>query len=496
MLTTLFQTVLLLPIPVLLRTTFSNKIGGIIGILDARLVHMIISILSYYIILTLTLFFNFNNPEFQFRFSLFDLSFGLDGLNLSLLLLLSFLYPILILISNTEAFNSRFHSFLALLSFFLLLFFSTLDFFVFFFSFEFLFIPMFLLMALWGSSYSFFLPRLEAIFRFFFFTLFGSLFFLISFFILLLSFGTTNLEFLFFSLSSSHFHVLFSFLWIFFFFSFLLKIPMFPFHTWLPLVHSDAPTIGSVLLAAILLKLASYGIFRFNLFLFSPISLFDSFSSLGEAYLFFLPFIFLFASLSIFYCSLIPLRSLFDFKKIIAYSSIVHMNFSLFGFFSFDFSGLLAAALLLFSHAFISSALFLLIGFLYQRSHSRFFPYFQGLASFLPLFSSFFLFFSIANFSIPFCVSFLPEFFLLSSSFFFNPLLSFLLLVSLILSSSFILWFANRLLFGLPSRFSLSLLDLSLLEFFSLIPFLFVSLFFAFFTHFFHFFSLPLFFLL
>lgn len=489
----IFQSLLLLPIPVFL---YSSLFNNGVGLFNARFVHMIISILSYFFLLTLTLFFNFNNPEFQFRFSIFDLSFGLDGLNLSLLLLLSFLYPILILISNTEAHNSRLHSFLALLSFFLLLFFSSLDFFVFFFSFEFLFLPMFLLMALWGSSYSFFLPRLEAIFRFFFFTLFGSLFFLISFFILVLSFGSSNLEFLFFSLSSLDFNLLFSFLWIFFFFSFLLKIPMFPFHTWLPLVHSDAPTIGSVLLAAILLKLASYGIFRFNLFLYSPISLFDFFEDLTVYYQYFLPFIFLFASLSIFYCSLIPLRSLFDFKKIIAYSSIVHMNFSLFGFFSFDFFGLLGAALLLFSHAFISSALFILIGFLYRRSHSRFFPYFQGLASFLPLFSSFFLFFSIANFSIPFCVSFLPEFFLLSSTFFFNPLLSFLLLVSLILSSSFVLWFANRLLFGFPSLFSFALLDLSKLEFFSLVPFLFVTLFFAFFTSFFHFFSLPLAFLL
>ena len=183
------------------------------------------------------------------------------------------------------------------------------------------------------------------------------------------------------------------------------------------------------------------------------------------------------------------------------------MNFAIFGFFSKDFIGLIGSSFLLFTHAFISSALFILVGFIYKRYHSRFIFYFKGLSNSLPLFSSSFLFFSFANISLPFCSSFLSEFFILLSSFHSNPFLSFLLLFSLLLSSSFVMWFTIRLLFGSPSPYLFSYLksspliggykDLSLNEFISLFPLLVFTIFFTFFPNpFISLFSSPLLFLI
>lgn len=353
---------------------------------------------------------------------------------------MSFIEPILILLTKGEVKDSslkRFINLLILIKVLVILFFLTSDLLIFFISFEAILIPMFILISRYGSQYLYFLPRLEASLRFFMFTMIGSLLMLITILIFFIKYGTTNNELLnikiFNDLSDST--PFLRVLWFFLFFSFLIKIPMFPFHSWLPLAHSDAPTIGSVILAAILLKLASFGILRYSLFIFQPLyislNLQDTTVS-NLIFSFFLPFIYIFSFLSIFYCSLTPLRALFDLKKIIAYSSIVHMNFSIFGFFSSDFSGLMGASFLMFTHALISSSLFLLIGFLYKRYHSRFLPYFQGLSFSMPLFSFFFLFFSFANISLPFCSSFLSEFFIFTSSFHSNPFISLILLFSLL----------------------------------------------------------------
>lgn len=488
-----------------------------------REINLIFSIITLYFILSQLLIFNDNNNEFQKRFEILGYIFGLDGIGLSLITLMGILDPILILLVKGEhkegIERKRLINYLIIIKILIILLFSSLDLFIFFITFELILIPMFLIISRFGSKYKYFLPRLEAGIRFFMYTMVGSILMFLSIILIYIKYGTTSNELLNIKINETiilkddpiNTINLIKYIWIFLFFSFLIKIPMFPFHTWLPLAHSDAPTIGSIILAALLLKLASIGIIRYSLFVYqsSPINYYIQSKEIDkpisnlwggeELYNQFIPIIYILAILSIIYCSFIPLRGIFDLKKIIAYSSVIHMNFSIFGFFSKNLIGLIGASFLMFTHAFISSALFLLIGILYKRYHSRFLPYFQGLSISMPLFAFFFIFFSLANISLPFCSSFLSEFFILISTIHINPFITLLLLLSLIFSSAFIIWFANRLLFGFISPYiytsnSLTNIfeeekkdklggsqDLTFTEFLTLIPFFFFTFFFTFF---------------
>lgn len=492
---------------------------------------LIFSIIILYIVLWESIKFNTNNNEYYNRIEIFNYVLGLDGLGLTMIGLIAILEPIILLLIRGETKNlverKRIINYIQIIKLLIILLFSSLDLFVFFITFELILIPMFFLITKFGSKYQYFLPRLEAGIRFFLFTMLGSILMLIGIIIFYIKYGTTNNELLNYYINDmiymnnpSNIFVL-KLIWLFLFFSFLIKIPMFPFHTWLPLAHSDAPTIGSIILAALLLKLASFGIIRYSLYLFEPINNTIIYTS-------FLPIIYILALLSIIYSSLIPLRGIYDLKKIIAYSSIVHMNFSIFGFFSKDFIGLYGSTFLIFTHAFISSALFLLVGIIYKRFHTRFLLYYQGLFQSMPLFSFFFLFFTFANISLPFCASFLSELFILISSFHFNFFLTIILLSSLLFSSSFMIWANNRLIFGSNSSYlSLNITpsfsqrenedknqpildytenrlesykhgilvykDLTLTEFLTLFPFLLLTLFFTFFPNLLlNFFTLPL----
>ena len=208
-----------------------------------------------------------------------------------------------------------------------------------------------------------------------------------------------------------------------------------PFHLWLPEAHVEAPTAGSVLLAGVVLKLGSYGFIRFLIYLWPFISLY------------FVPLIFLLATLSIIFGSLITLRQI-DIKKIIAYSSVVHMNFSLLGLFSFSMSGLLGGLIATLSHGFISSGLFLSVGVLYERYHSRLLKYYGGIAQIMPIFAVIFFFLTLGNISFPFTLNFLGEFLIILGLFYKNIILSILNVFSLVLSTIYAFWLMNRLLFG------------------------------------------------
>lgn len=213
-------------------------------------------------------------------------------------------------------------------------------------------------------------------------------------------------------------------LWLLFFISFAVKIPIVPLHIWLPEAHVQAPTSGSVLLAGILLKLGFYGILRFSFTLFP------------EATTYFTPLVFTIAILSVLLASATTLRQI-DIKRIIAYSSVVHMNFALFGLFSNTLEGLQGAVYVLLSHGIVSGGLFLAVGVLYDRYHNRLLPYFSGLVLTMPLFTTFFFIFSISNLALPGTSSFVGELLILLGGVQQNMPIMFLGVFSLILGTAF-----------------------------------------------------------
>jgi proton-translocating NADH-quinone oxidoreductase chain M len=303
--------------------------------------------------------------------------------------------------------------------------------------FESVLIPMFILVGIWGSRER----KIFASTQLIIYTLFGSLFILNGIIYFLLTNGSVDIN----VINSTPLEPAVEFiLWSLLFFGFCIKVPMMPFHLWLPEAHVEAPTAGSVLLAGVLLKLGSYGFLRFLIYLW-PFSC-----------LYFVPLIFVLATISVIFGSLITLRQI-DMKKIIAYSSIVHMNFSLFGLFSFSISGLLGGLIATLSHGFVSSGLFLSVGVLYERYHSRLLKYYGGIAQLMPFFSVYFFFLTLGNISFPFTLNFLGEFLTILGLFYKNLTLSILNIFSLILSTIYAFWLMNRILFGQIKFYSLKL---------------------------------------
>ena len=220
-----------------------------------------------------------------------------------------------------------------------------------------------------------------------------------------------------------------------FFASFAVKIPMVPFHIWLPEAHAEAPTAGSVILAGVLLKLGGYGFLRFSIPLFPLASIY------------FTPIIFTLSLIAIIYASLTTLRQI-DLKKIIAYSSVSHMGFVTIGIFSFNTHGIEGSIILMLSHGLVSSALFLCIGVLYDRYKTRIIKYLSGLVQVMPIFISFFLFFSFANIGFPGTSSFIGEILVLLGCVKLNLILVFLMTFGVILSAGYSIWLLNRISFG------------------------------------------------
>jgi NADH-ubiquinone oxidoreductase chain 4 len=244
--------------------------------------------------------------------------------------------------------------------------------------------------------------------------------------------GTTDLQILLTTEFSERRQIL---LWIAFFASFSVKVPMVPVHIWLPEAHVEAPTAGSVILAGILLKLGTYGFLRFSIPMFP------------EATLYFTPFIYTLSVIAIIYTSLTTIRQI-DLKKIIAYSSVAHMNFVTIGMFSLNIQGIEGSILLMLSHGLVSSALFVCVGVLYDRHKTRLVKYYGGLVSTMPMFSTIFLFLTLANMSLPGTSSFIGEFLILVGAFQRNSLVATLAALGMILGAAYSLWLYNRVIFG------------------------------------------------
>jgi len=306
--------------------------------------------------------------------------------------------------------------------------FSVLDVLVFYIFFESILIPMFLVIGVWGSR----TRKLKAAYQFFLYTLIGSLFMLLAIFYMFFETGTTDFQILNTVLFPEEKELI---LWIAFFLSFSVKVPMVPVHIWLPEAHVEAPTSGSVILAGILLKMGTYGLLRFSLSLFPYASIY------------FTPLVYVLSAVAVIYTSLTTLRQI-DLKKIIAYSSVAHMAFVTIGIFTFNLYGIEGSLLIMLSHGFISSALFLCIGVLYDRHHTRLIKYYSGLTQVMPIYSFFFVFFSMANLGFPGTSSFAGEFLTLIGSYQSNTFVTFFASTGMILGAGYSLWLCNRVLFG------------------------------------------------
>ena len=382
-----------------------------------------------------------------------NITFGIDGISLFFLLLTTLLIPLCLLISwNSITHNLKGYliSFL-LIEFFLIVVFCVLDLLMFYIFFESILIPMFLIIGLWGSRER----KVLAAYYFFFYTLIGSVVMLLSILYIYYQVGTTDYEILLtFTFSDLEQKIL----WFTFFLAFASKVPMIPVHLWLPEAHVEAPTAGSVILAGVLLKLGTYGFIRFSLPLFP------------QASFYFTPFVYTISLVGIIYTSLTAIRQT-DFKRIVAYTSIAHMNVVMLGIFSFNNIGIEGALLQSLSHGFVASGLFIVIGVVYERYRTRLVKYYGGLVHTMPLYVSLFLFFTLANIGFPGTSGFIGEFLILVGSFKVNSSITFFGATGMILGGCYSLWLFNRICFGnLKSQYLQKTLDISKREFLIFIP--------------------------
>ena len=328
----------------------------------------------------------------------------------------------------------------------LLFLFSTLNLFFFYVCFEATLIPMYLMIGIWGSRER----KIRAVYLFFFYTFCGSLLTLIAILYIYAVVGSLDIEYLLTYNFTEQEQIL---LWGAFFFSFASKIPMFPFHIWLPEAHVEAPTVGSVLLAGILLKLGVYGFLRFSITLFPFASIYFS------------PLIYVLSIIGIIYASMSAIGQT-DMKRIIAYSSIAHMNLVTLGIFSLNSIGIQGAIVQSISHGFVSGGLFFLIGIIYSRYHTRSIYYYGGLVHCMPLYAIFFVLFTMGNIALPGTSSFVGEFLLLLGVYKTNIVTAICATLGVILSGAYSLWLCNRIIFGnLKINYTLKYLDLVHYEF-------------------------------
>lgn len=396
------------------------------------------SCFTFFLSLLLWLKFDSGYSSFQFLYTLdwlplFNLHYtiGIDGISLFFIILTTFLIMLCILISWGSIIY-RMKDYLIcflLLEFLLIQVFSVLDLLLFYIFFESVLMPMFLIVGVWGSRER----KIRAAYQFFLYTLTGSILMLLGILVVYFQAGTTDLQILWNQEFSEKKQIV---LWLSFFFSFAVKIPMMPFHIWLPEAHAEAPTTGSVMLAGILLKMGAYGFLRFSLPMF-PL-----------ATIFFTPFVFVLSLIAAVYASLTTLRQV-DLKKIIAYSSVSHMGFVTIGIFTLNIQGLEGSIFLMLSHGLISSALFFCIGILYDRYHTRVIKYYSGFVKVMPIFSIFFLFFSFANIGFPGTSSFVGELLVLLGAFQSSVVLVILISFSVVLSAAYSIWMFNRIMFGI-----------------------------------------------
>ena len=354
---------------------------------------------------------------------------GVDGISILFIVLTTLITPICI-ISCINSVKDRVKEFLIailILETFMIGVFCSLDLVVFYLFFEAGLIPMFLIIGVWGGP-----RKVYSAFKFFLFTLLGSVLMLVAIIAIYWITGTTDVTQIYEIKIPKEYQNL---LWLAFFSSFAVKMPMWPVHTWLPDAHVEAPTAGSVILAAILLKMAGYGFLRFSVGMFP----------LASEY--FTPLIFTLSVIAIIYTSLVALMQ-DDMKKLIAYSSVAHMGYVTLGIFTFNKQGIEGGIIQMFSHGLISAALFLCVGVLYDRAHSRLINNYGGVVNILPKYSFILMIFVLGTLGLPGTSGFVGEFLVLVGAFKVNFLVAILASIGVVLAAAYILWLYKRVIFG------------------------------------------------
>jgi len=420
-------------------------------------------------LLSIFLWYSFDNSISSFQFvekrnwmeGFINFQLGIDGISVLFILLTTFIAPICIF-SGIHSIKFKIKEFLIailVMETLMLGVFCSLDLVIFYLFFEGGLIPMFLIIGVWGGP-----KRVYSAFKFFLFTLLGSVLMLIAIISIYWITGTTDvIKLLDTRIPVEHQYLL----WLAFFSSFAVKLPMWPFHTWLPDAHVEAPTAGSVILAAILLKMAGYGFIRFSLGLFPVAS--DYFT----------PLIFVLSIIAIIYTSLVALMQ-DDMKKLIAYSSVAHMGFVTIGIFSLTKQGLEGSIIQMISHGLISAALFLCVGVVYDRFHSRMISSYGGLVNIMPKYAFVFMIFTLAALGLPGTSGFVGEFLILIGVFQKNFVVAVLASLGVILAAAYMLWLYRRVIFGkIASSEIKEMSDLNKTEIYVLASLAFMTLFFG-----------------
>ena len=435
---------------------------------SSKYVALFVSFANFFISLYLWYIFDPNITDFQFVENrswlpgFINYKVGIDGISILFIVLSTLITPLCI-ISVNKTITTKLKEFLIailIMESLMIGVFCSLDLVIFYLFFEGGLIPMFLIIGIWGGA-----RRVYSAFKFFLFTLLGSVLMLIAIISIYWINGTTDIVELYNLGIGENYQNL---LWLAFFSSFAVKTPMWPFHTWLPDAHVEAPTAGSVLLAAILLKMAGYGFIRFSIGLF-PIA--------SEN---FVPLIYVLSLVAIVYTSLVALMQE-DMKKLIAYSSVAHMGYVTLGIFTVTQQSLEGGIVQMISHGLVSAALFLCVGVVYDRMHSRLIKTYGGLASIMPKYAVFFMVFTLAAIGLPGTSGFVGEFLILMGVFKKSFLVATIASLGVILAVAYMLWLYKRVIFGeLINKNLVKMLDLNKSEIFILTCLAIPTLFFGF----------------